>query len=137
MLGELYHTRWEVEEFFKTLKGPYIGQGQFRSKSPSGVRQEILALMLLLAITALCSNAAAATEGVDEHSIARKPAILAVDAYVTRLFLTEGVVPAMDVLQDLLSRISRSRYKRRYGRKAPRRSLKPARRWGPAGRTGA
>lgn len=50
-LGELYHMRWEVEEFFKLLKGPYIGQGQFRSKSPSGVIQEIHALVLLLAIT--------------------------------------------------------------------------------------
>jgi len=32
-LRELYHMRWEAEEFYKLLKSSYIGQGQFRSKS--------------------------------------------------------------------------------------------------------
>jgi hypothetical protein len=49
-LRELYHMRWEAEEFFKLLKSPYIGQGQFRSKSPVGIKQEIHALVLYLAV---------------------------------------------------------------------------------------
>jgi len=35
-IRELYHLRWNIEEFYKLAQGEYIGQGQFRSKSPTG-----------------------------------------------------------------------------------------------------
>lgn len=134
-LRELYHLRWEVEEFFKVLKGPYIGQGQFRSRSQEGVDQEITALMLFLGICVLCMNQAA-PEDSDPRQLARKPAILAVAAYVTRLFMEEDPSRACQHLERLLARLRAARYKKRPGRKAPRRSFKPRSRWCASGRVG-
>ena len=136
-LAELYHLRWDVEEFFKLSKGPYIGQGQFRSKSPSGVIQEIHALVLFLAITRLCMSTAATASDGDYSSISQKGAVLALAAYVARILLAPDEPRALRELSALLERISRAREKPRPGRSFPRRSFLPARRWGPTGRRGA
>jgi hypothetical protein len=136
MLGELYHMRWEVEEFFKVLKGPYIGQGQFRSKSPAGVMQEIHALVLLLAITRLCMCAAADVTEQDCDSFSQKAAILGVAAHVTRLLLAPDEDFALRELGALLKRITRVRYRKRPGRSFPRRSFRPTPRWTASGRRG-
>ena len=135
-LGELYHMRWEAEEFYKLLKGPYIGQGQFRSKSPAGVKQEIHALVLFLAIARVLMATAAKAEGVDYDSLSQKSAILGLAAYVTRLFLTADEAVAVRELSALLRRIIRTRERRRPGRSCPRRSFRPRLRWGPSGRVG-
>jgi hypothetical protein len=135
-LAEPYHMRWNVEEFFKLSKGPCIGQGQFRSKSSSGRIQEIHALVPFIAITRLCmSTAATASEG-EYSSISRKGAVLALAAYVTRILLAPGEQRALRELRALLERITRVREKPRPGRSFPRRSFRPARRWGPTGRRG-
>ena len=84
--------RWEVEEFFKLSKGPYIGQGQFRSKSPSGVIQEIHALVLFLAISRLCMGTAAAASALDYSSVSQKAAVLGLAAYLTRILLAKNGV---------------------------------------------
>ena len=47
----LYRMRWEVELFFRLEKGDYIGHGQFHAKTPDGVRQEVFAFMLYVALT--------------------------------------------------------------------------------------
>lgn len=137
LLSELYHMRWEVEEHFKLLKGPYIGQAQFRSKSPSGVLQEVHALVLFIAITRLCMCTAAQSTGTDYESLSQKAAVLGVAAYVTRVLLPQDVDRALSSLQDLLLRIVRAREKKRPRRSYPRRSLQPLPRWGPTGRRGA
>ena len=135
-LRHLYHMRWEAEEFYKLLKGPYIGQGQFRSKSPAGVRQEIHALVLFLAIArALMATAAKATDA-DYDSLSQKSAVLGLATYVTRLFLSADADFALRELQALLGRIVKNRYKRRPGRSSPRVSFRPRLRWGPSGRCG-
>ena len=46
-ISDLYHLRWQVEEYFKLFTSEYAGQKQFRSTSPKGVRQEIGALLPL------------------------------------------------------------------------------------------
>ena len=135
-LRELYHMRWEAEEFYKLLKGPYIGQGQFRSKSPDGVRQEIHALVLFLAIARVIMATAAKAAGVDYGSLSQKSAILGLAAYVTRLFLSADADFALRELQALLHRITKLPYKRRPGRASPRVSYRPRLRWGPSGRVG-
>lgn len=134
-LNELYHMRWEVEEFYKLAKGPYIGQGQFRSKSPEGIRQEVHALMLFLAVTRVVMAAAAKSAETEYEALSQKAAVLSVSSYITRLFLSsEDVGYAASELRALLKRIARARYKARPGRSAPRRSFLPRRRWGPRGR---
>lgn len=135
-LSELYHMRWEVEEHFKLLKGPYIGQGQFRSKSPSGVLQEVHALVLFLAVTRLCMCTAANATGRDYDSLSQKAAVLGFAAYVTRILLAHDEDHALRSLHQLILRITRTREKKRPHRTYPRRSFRPRLRWGPSGRVG-
>jgi len=136
-MGELYHMRWEAEEFYKLLKGPYIGQGQFRSKTAAGVRQEIHALILYLAIARMLMATAAEASGIDYASLSQKSAVLGLAAYVTRLFLEQDEDRALRELRALLQRVVRNRDKRRRRRSRPRVSFRPRLRWGPSGRCGA
>jgi hypothetical protein len=134
-LGQLYHLRWRAEEFYKLAKGPYIGQQQFRSRSPQGVRQEIHALVLFLAIARLLMATAARSAQAPYTTLSQKAAVLGLAAYVTRLFLADGDY-ARTQLRALIERILRGREKPRRKRSYPRRSFQPRLRWGPAGRTG-
>jgi len=136
-IADVYRMRWEVEEFFKAMKGPYIGQGQFRSKSPTGVRQEVSALVLFLAITRLC------VEAVDDNTVpqrgkpSQKAAVMAVACHLTRILLPTEHGQVLRELQLLGQRISQARYRPRAGRSFRRVSLKPTPRWGASGRRGA
>jgi hypothetical protein len=133
-LRELYHMRWEVEEFFKLFKGPYVGQGQFRSKSPSGIKQEIHALVLFLLIARVLMAAAAKATNTDYASLSQKSAVLGLATYITRLFLCVNQDRALRELHALLLRIARTREAPRLPRSHPRRSFRPRLRWGPSGR---
>jgi len=136
-IADVYRMRWEVEEFFKAMKGLYIGQGQFRSKSPTGVRQEVSALVLFLAITRLC------VEAVDDNTVpqrgkpSQKAAVMAVACHLTRILLPTEHGQVLRELQLLGQRISQARYRPRAGRSFRRVSLKPTPRWGASGRRGA
>jgi len=136
-MAELYHWRWRLEEFFKLVEGDYVGQGQFRSKSMSGIVQEIYALVLFLAIARLCIAATAQAQECDPNSLSQKAAILALAAYLTRLLLPDNPATVISEFEALLLRIARAREKPRPGRRHPRVSFKPTRRWGPTGRRGA
>lgn len=135
-LRELYHMRWEAEEFYKLCKAPYIGQGQFRSKSASGVRQEVHALVLYLAIARVIMATAAKVHNVDYEQLSQKGAVLGLADYVTRIFLANDSDYALDQLHALLRRIVRRRQRRRPNRSYPRVSFRPRLRWGPGGRCG-
>jgi len=135
-LRELYHMRWEAEEFYKLMKGPYIGQGQFRSKSPEGIKQEIHALVLFLAIARVLMATAAKVEREDYKSLSQKSAVLGLADYITRLFLESDEDFAARELRALLRRVVRSREPKRAPRSAPRVSVKPRPRWDPSGRVG-
>jgi hypothetical protein len=128
--------RWEAEEFYKLMKGPYIGQGQFRSKSPEGIRQEIHALVLFLAIARVLMATAAKVESEDYKALNQKAAVLGLAAYITRLFLESDGDFASRELRALLRRIVHTREPKRPPRSAPRVSFKPRLRWGPSGRVG-
>lgn len=134
-LRELYHLRWRAEEFYKLMKGPYIGQQQFRSKSPDGVRQEVHALVLFLAIARVLMATAARSARVPYQTLSQKTAVLGLAAYVTRLFLADGEYARRE-LRALIKRVLRGREKPRRRPSYPRRSFRPRPRWGPGGRIG-
>lgn len=136
-IADLYHMRWEVEEFFKLCKSSYIGQGQYRSRTADGVRQEFHAHLLFLAIARFLAALAAGGDRNTFNEISQKGAVLGAAAYVLRIFLADDEATLLRQLHSLLSRIARTRDKRRPGRSYPRRSYKPQRRWGPQGRRGA
>jgi hypothetical protein len=135
-IAQLYHLRWQAEEFFKLMKSEYIGQGQFRSKSPAGIKQEIHALVLFLAIARVLMLTAAKSAGVDYASLSQKAAVLGLARYLTRLLLETRHERAIDHVQHLLRHALTAREKPRPGRRAPRISFRPRLRWGATGRCG-
>lgn len=135
-IRELYHMRWEVEEYYKLFKSSYAGQGQFRSKGPSGVRQEMHAQVLFFTISRFIVATAARDEGIDCDDISQKSYVLGVSDYITRLFLYSDIDHAIGDLRALLVRIARRRKDDRPNRSHPRVSFKPRLRWGSQGRVG-
>ena len=132
----LYRLRWQVELFYRLEKGDYLGHHQFHAKSPQGVRQEVYAMLLYVALTRHLMATAAAMHNQAYQEISQNGAILATASYLTRLLLASDTRTAKHVLHRLLARISKLTEKKRPGRSSPRRSFKPGPRWGPAGRTG-
>jgi hypothetical protein len=75
-IGDLYHLRWQIKELYKVEKSNYLGQSQFHSKSPDGVRQEIYALTLFVAITRFLMAAAAREHQVSYEELSPKSGVL-------------------------------------------------------------
>jgi hypothetical protein len=136
-IGEVYRKRWEVEELFKVVRSDYLDQRQFHSKTAHGVRQEIVTVMLYVAITRHLMAAAAELEDLPAHVVSPKAGVLALAAYLTRIFVTGHRSRSEALLLRLLQRIARTRDKRRPGRSFPRRSFKPTPKWTATGRKGA
>jgi hypothetical protein len=136
-IAELYHLRWEAEEFFKLLKSSYAGQGQFRSRSASGVLQEIYATVLYLAIARLFVHAASPHVVGAKKYPSQKGAVLILASFFTRIFLQRNRSRAREALAQALERITSTCDTRRPGRSWPRRSYRPKLRWCAKGRHGA
>lgn len=136
-IAELYHMRWQAEEAFKLFTSEYIGQGQFRSTSPSGVIQEFHALALFLAIAQVlaCVAEEQLADGVQFPS--QKGAVLTLAIFLTRILLDPDPRRVVGHLERAITRILRTRDLHRPGRSHPRRSFRPNRKWGPSGRRGA
>jgi hypothetical protein len=132
---QLYGLRWEIELFFRLEKGSYLGHDQFHAKSPEGVRQEVFALLLLVALSRTFMAASATLTHVPYAHLSQKGALLAVSRCFTRLLLLQREDTARKLLLHLLERISKFPVKQRPGRSYPRRSFKPRPRWGAKGRT--
>jgi len=136
-IAELYHMRWEVEEYFKLFTSEYIGQKQFRSTSAQGIVQEIAALTLFLAMSCLLADAADdALPHLDEFP-SQKGAVLTLATYLARILLDPNSNTAQATVTRAIRRIQMTRDRRRPDRSHPRRSFKPKPKWGPAGRRGA
>ncbi len=135
-ISELYRLRWQAEELFKLEKAPYFDQRQFHARSAHGVKQEILAQAIYVVLARFLLATAAEHVDASYHDLSVKSAVLALTDYWTRLCL-DDFERTSDWLPRLLSRIARTRDKRRPGRNCPRRSFKPGPRWGPKGRIGA
>jgi hypothetical protein len=128
--------RWEIEEYYKLVKGDYLGQGQFHSRTAPGVVQEIHAVTLFVGITRYLMAAAVETQGTPYADLSPKAAVLGVADYVVRLLLASDAEQVAPFLRSLLERIVRTKDPRRPGRRWPRRSFRPSRKWGPGGRRG-
>lgn len=134
---DLYRRRWEVETFYGLIQAGGLSQQQYHAKTPDGVRQEVYATLLYVALTRTLMAAAASNHDVAFVEISMKGAVLAVGRYLTRLLLSKGQEEAQVLLEALLKQIVRVRDKKRPGRSFPRVSHKPQPRWNPQGRSGA
>jgi hypothetical protein len=130
---ELYRRRWEVELFFRLEKGSYLGHDQFHGRSPDGVRQELFALLLFVAVSRTLMAAAAQVQDVPYERISQKGALLAAATRFTVLLIHQNPARAQETLQALFQRIARCLDELPRQRSFPRRSFKPRSRWGPQG----
>ena len=135
-MGQLYHLRWEIEEFYKLLKSDFFSLRQLHAKSILGVEQELRAQLLMVAIARLLMANAAAERDVPYHDLSMKSGLLAAATSIVRLLLCDDPDRRLDQHAALLRRIARQRNKRRPGRSCPRRSFKPGPRWNSKGKVG-
>jgi len=135
-IAELYHMRWEVEEYFKLFTSEYAGQGQFRSTSVHGVTQEVAALTLFLAISRLLAVAANESIPNSAEFASQKGAVLTLARYLTRILLARNPEKARLAVERAIDRILLTRDRHRPGRSHPRRSFKPTPKWCATGRRG-
>jgi len=135
--ASLYRLRWQSEEFFKLFTSDYAGQGQFRSRTAEGVRQEIGALMLLLAISRVMR--AAADEAVEDPQkfVSQKGAVLSFRHHLLAILLGERPDRVALSIVRAMERMLMTLDHRRPDRSYPRRSFRPRPKWGPSGRLGA
>lgn len=135
---DLYHLRWEVEEFFKLATSEYAGQKQFRSTSALGVHQEIGALVLYLAMTrVLACEAEGLVDKKDGQFVSQKGAVLALHRHLIGLLLDDDPMRIQARIRRAVERLQRTLDRRRPSRSYRRVSKKPRRKWGPRGKTRA
>ena len=84
---ELYKRRWEVELFFRLEKGTYLGHDQFHARNPDGVRQEVFALLLFIALSRTLMAVTAEIHDVPYERISQKGALLAAATRFTVLLI--------------------------------------------------
>lgn len=132
-IHQLYRLRWEIELLFRVEKGDYLGQAQFHARNADGVRQEVFALLLFIALSRTLMAAAAETHAVPYQRISQKGALLAAASRFTVLLLRQDPQRARAILAGLLQRIARCLDRQRRPRSFPRRSYRPRPRWGPQG----
>jgi len=130
---ELYRRRWQVELFYRLEKGEYLGHHQFHARNADGVRQEVFALLLFIALSRTLMAATAEIHQVPYERISQKGALLAAANRFTVLLLHQDLDRARETLDALFRRISRCLDGRHRQRSYPRRSFKPRPRWGPNG----
>jgi hypothetical protein len=64
-LVRLYHERWEIETAFLALRHTLAGRAVLRSGDPTGIAQEMWALLCLYQVLRTAMTDAAATAGID------------------------------------------------------------------------
>jgi Transposase DDE domain len=135
-VADLYWKRWRIEGHFAYQKAKWLSALQFHSESQAGVEQEFGAILLFMAITSSLVATAGARHGVPFDEIARKPALLGLKDFLTRLVLLADPQTFQAELAALLARMARRRYRFRPGRSYPRVSFAPTPKWGSKGANG-
>ena len=138
-LSDLYHERGGVEELYKVSK-QLIDIEDFHGRSERGVRQELFAHFVLIALTRLFSNHGegllggrreprGATHGA-EMPVNFNNRLLTVARHLEGLFLRHAPMLG-ETLRHILGAIVSCRQKTRPNRSSPRRSRKPIGKWKP------
>ena len=133
-IEELYRRRWAIEEYYKLTKGEYLGHKGFHGRSPDGVEQEVFAQALYISIARHLMAAAAHEHRVPYEELVQKRGMLLTAQRLVDLLLLAGESEALTIIDRLCRAIAGRRERKRPGRSSPRRSYKPAQRWGPRGK---
>ena len=102
-LVRLYHQRWEIETTYLELKSTILGDAMLRARTPSGVAQEVYAL--LTTYQALRIAIADATTGADVPPL-RASFTIALTTARDLVVLASGVIAGTTI--DLVGKIGRA-----------------------------
>jgi hypothetical protein len=127
-LRDLYHFRWNEEEFFKTIK-EHLRAEEFRGKSVQFIDQELLCTYTYYTLTRILMFEAAKQSDLPVDNLETKAALLAVSRYLDRLLLAETIQQCQELLTYCLTEIAWRKYQPRPGRKFPRKSKSRHGKW--------
>jgi hypothetical protein len=113
----LYFDRWEVEEYYKDEKVT-LEIERFHARTANGIRQELLAAMIMTVITRTMMTVARNQFLTGEQECQFKNAILTVASEAALLVPTDPEQAVM-IFQEVLQEMARVKY---YRPKTPRRS---------------
>ena len=127
-LRNLYHYRWNEEEFFKTIK-EHLRAEEFRGKSVQFIDQELLSIYLYYILTRIMMLEAARQQDLPVAELETKAALVAVSRYLDRLLIADTLKQCQELLHRCLAEIAWRRYRPRPGRKFPRKSKSRHGKW--------
>ena len=128
-IGELYHLRWEEEEFFKLVK-ELLGGENYRGQSQLFIEQELLSILLYCLMTRILMMECAAKHSMQLSSISQKHAFLSVSRYMDLMLTAKTERQYQILVNRCVDEIAWRRYKKRPGRSYPRRSKSSFGKWG-------
>lgn len=136
---DVYHSRWGVEELYKVSK-QMIEVDDFHGRSERTVKQELFAHFVLITMSRLCSNESESllitllnqshdTMG-DESSVQVnfKNTLTTISRHLEDIMFTPARY-IKNVMESIVSSVSRCRQKVRPGRSYVRKSRKPVGKW--------
>jgi len=140
LFKNIYHSRWGVEELYKVSKH-FIVVDDFHGKTERGVKQELFAHFALITINRFCSNEAEEQlskilsppdkkdkSTLCERQVNFKNCLATVSRHLEQIMFVP-VNCVKNVIQQIVSSISRYHQKVRPNRSYARKSMKPAKKW--------
>jgi hypothetical protein len=127
-LRNLYHLRWQEEEFFKTIK-EHLRAEEFRGKSVQLIDQELLSTYLYYILTRIMMLEAARQHELPVEDLETKSSLMAVARYLDRLLLADTLEQCQKLTWLCLAEITWRKYHPRPGRKFPRKSKSRHGKW--------
>lgn len=127
-LKALYHKRWGIEEFYKTLKRSQIIE-QFHAKKPAGIKQEIVAAMIHHVLSRFLILKAPSRQRRRESQAKVKAALCVVSELINPIFLAKSPIVQKRNLDRALLFLARDSTPFRPNRRFPRISRKPSDHW--------
>ena len=135
---DIYHSRWGVEELYKTSKH-ILGMEEFHSKSLRGVRQEIYAQLALITLNRIFTNHTDETHKTNQKNASLnykiltnfKNSMMAFTRNIEALIIGTGQKLYVGLF-NVLETISKRHQKQRPNRAYPRISHMPKQKWNSA-----
>lgn len=127
-LRNLYHYRWNEEEFFKAVKG-HLQAEEFQGKSVQFIDQELLSVYIYYILTRIMMLESAELHDIPVENIETKAALQAVARYLDRMLIAETVEQCQELCRRCLAEISWRKYRPRPNRQFPRKSKSRHGKW--------
>ena len=128
-LRDLYHLRWEEEEFFKLVKG-LLEAENFHGKCLLLIGQELMAIHLYCLLTRILIMECSISNHIPISQIPQQHAFLAVARFLDKIWTSSDIERSYRWLVMCIEEIAWRRYKKRPGRSFPRKSKSSLGKWG-------